>query len=947
MARTKQTARGGRAPRKQLNDSSRYGGVRHYDEEYLKAQKKAERRERVLADQLRVEAKWRPKIPEVRKVNWEDFKNHFQDLDKQEYAIEVLVANSNLQSQIRQEQALRRKEDYARIRESWMKEWSGGKTEGPQNKASASAQDRARREERLAKAKRVDVTQIPGGQIQRVRIQSQPVLGHLTALFNETYKRSSPRTFLRPFRSLVYFQPKMKAILASLEEKWGDVEDLDDAPSSGLDTLDDVDVVEKPSGSTTSGETGEDAQNNETGEDFPDDISLASVDSQAEDIDMFMDSTEALRDMRCYVNFVDQEIMPLYHKFDGNSATDVRYDDLWSLFRVGDLIYFPSAGETGGRYHEVWRIYRVESPEVDISYPKAGGEFYADEFQEVKNEGFKIYAYYIDHDGTGFGAVRHTFEIENFPGERSIDSLEVFPIRFWEDHQNVLDTLKSQGRSFQKFLEAGNRHQSYSAWTLTRNPPFDTEDPEDEILKDENNDEMRHPEFVESDVIVDMMEAYHRNPDWRPRFHTPALTKPILCNADQDEMDIQQWYEGARGKRAYTVSEFIQTRDGVDVWQRRENLNVDKFLRQRVRGTRRYEKDPTALELREEDLILLPRRMFAYALRERRFVPVNINFLQPIRRDQGVFESLSIQKDYKDIVRGLVVSHFQKKGLERRYAEVPVEGTGQDLIQGKGRGLVVLLHGVPGVGKTATAEAVAMENRKPLFVITCGDLGLTPSEVESSLTNVFRLAHLWDCVLLLDEADVFLTQRSNDDMNRNALVSVFLRVLEYYNGLLFLTTNRVGSIDDAFKSRIHMSLYYPPLDKTQTRDIFRLNISKLRAIENQRCSMTGDQPLVIKEDDVLSFAAKHYEDNARLTACWNGRQIRNAFQVASSLANYKFADDVKMAHSLGRAPPAAPVLDGSLFEKVQMSTVSFDKHMQDGRGIDTDLPLRTTFSKKH
>lgn len=238
-----------------------------------------------------------------------------------------------------------------------------------------------------------------------------------------------------------------------------------------------------------------------------------------------------------------------------------------------------------------------------------------------------------------------------------------------------------------------------------------------------------------------------------------------------------------------------------------------------------------------------------------------------------------------------------------------------------------------------------MENHKPLFVITCGDLGLTPSQVESSLTNVFRLANLWDCVLLLDEADVFLTQRSQDDMNRNALVSVFLRVLEYYNGLLFLTTNRVGSIDEAFKSRIHMSLYYPPLDKTQTRDIFRLNLTKLREIEAQRCAMTGDKALVIKDDEILAFAAKHYEDNARLTACWNGRQIRNAFQVASSLAHYKYADELKAAHACGQAPPAAPVLDRTFFEKVQMSTVSFDRHMQDTRGHDVDLPLRNTFEK--
>lgn len=262
---------------------------------------------------------------------------------------------------------------------------------------------------------------------------------------------------------------------------------------------------------------------------------------------------------------------------------------------------------------------------------------------------------------------------------------------------------------------------------------------------------------------------------------------------------------------------------------------------------------------------------------------------EPIRRQPGVFENLKILKDYKDIVRGLVASHFQRKSFERRYVDMSTGGPSQDLIQNKGRGLVVLLHGVPGVGKTATAEAVAMEYRKPLFVITCGDLGLTPHEVESSLSNVFRLAHLWDCVLLLDEADVFLSQRSKLDMKRNALVSVFLRVLEYYNGLLFLTTNRVGTIDEAFKSRIHMSLYYPPLDKVQTRDIFRLNIAKLREIEGQRHEMTGEPPLVINDAQIIDFAGKHFEENARSTGCWNGRQIRNAFQIASSLAHHQYA----------------------------------------------------------
>lgn len=70
-------------------------------------------------------------------------------------------------------------------------------------------------------------------------------------------------------------------------------------------------------------------------------------------------------------------------------------------------------------------------------------------------------------------------------------------------------------------------------------------------------------------------------------------------------------------------------------------------------------------------------------------------------------------------------------------------------------------------------EAVAQANGKPLFAITCGDLGLTPNEVESALRRIFRLAHAWDCVLLLDEVDTFFAQRSKGDatLTKNAIVS--------------------------------------------------------------------------------------------------------------------------------------------------------------------------------
>lgn len=108
--------------------------------------------------------------------------------------------------------------------------------------------------------------------------------------------------------------------------------------------------------------------------------------------------------------------------------------------------------------------------------------------------------------------------------------------------------------------------------------------------------------------------------------------------------------------------------------------------------------------------------------------------------------------------------------------------------------------------------------------------------------------------------------------------------------------------------------------------------------------MTGEPRLVIKDNEILDFASKHYEDLARSTGCWNGRQIRSAFQIASSLALHSHTTQTELARSRGQGPPAAPVLGRALFEKVQMSTQSFDRQMKKEAGTyDGEVPLRGSF----
>jgi hypothetical protein len=121
------------------------------------------------------------------------------------------------------------------------------------------------------------------------------------------------------------------------------------------------------------------------------------------------------------------------------------------------------------------------------------------------------------------------------------------------------------------------------------------------------------------------------------------------------------------------------------------------------------------------------------------------------------------------------------------------------------------------------------------------------------------------------EADVFLEQRSLEDLRRNALVSVFLQVLEYYRGILVLTSNRVGTFDEAFESRIQLALHYANLSAYQRVKIWQNFIRRLEKLREEHVDF-GD-------------LTGHLEEPAQNKM--NGRQIRNAISIIRQYAKWK------------------------------------------------------------
>jgi hypothetical protein len=110
--------------------------------------------------------------------------------------------------------------------------------------------------------------------------------------------------------------------------------------------------------------------------------------------------------------------------------------------------------------------------------------------------------------------------------------------------------------------------------------------------------------------------------------------------------------------------------------------------------------------------------------------------------------------------------------------------------------------------------------------------------LENKLDQIFLQAHHWNAIALLDEADVFMQMRSTNDFHNN-LVSVFLRMLEYYRGIMFLTTNRIRDFDDAIQCRISVALCYSPLGP-KTRRVIWSDFMKEAASTKTRAKYTED-----------------------------------------------------------------------------------------------------------
>ncbi|KAM0263528.1 hypothetical protein ACHAQJ_001147 [Trichoderma viride] len=506
----------------------------------------------------------------------------------------------------------------------------------------------------------------------------------------------------------------------------------------------------------------------------------------------------------------------------------VAFDFVWQIFPPGELVMSKMYGQDA--------ICRV------LKHEKVEGNYPYQAYSIVDME-------YVDWNGDRCGYEVMTTKISYYDGYRRAHSLPVWPISFDSNPDAIKSKMLARGRKFEEF-------RTYHFMQY-------------EGRKIVTRDMSKQEEPVSGRVIVDTFAYYTSckvvKPNLRPLDgpeEEESSAEVVESNSDDSDDDSGSRRRGSLFKRR--KDEGSDDSDGDSGSRRRGSLfkrwkdedsedeRVFNDLKLTPKTTEsKTERNQDLTPLTDEQCLLATPWVHGFDLKAKEWGLFLVEEMKDIVWNDDAFENLVLPGEEKELAWSFIENkNFTNPGFD-------------DFVTDKGRGIIILMFGPPGVGKTYTAEAVAEKGRVPLYSMSAGALGTNPNEVEAALDRALELCRLWNAMLLLDEADVFLSARKEDTLARNELVSIFLTKLEYYQGILFLTTNRAASLDHAFQSRVDLFLPYSDLTTDARRQVWQ-NFIK-RAGGAQR----------FKVDD---------EDYDRLSLLkLNGREIKNLIKSARLL----------------------------------------------------------------
>ncbi|KAI4115146.1 MAG: hypothetical protein LQ338_007899, partial [Usnochroma carphineum] len=573
---------------------------------------------------------------------------------------------------------------------------------------------------------------------------------------------------------------------------------------------------------------------------------------------------EILRLQKKHVRHLYEHLKPYYdssvltaQKLLENDPPRIAFDMLWYVFKPGTDVYVQAPH---GLVHACV-VADIYSNYDDDEHHSAA------RISQTKLKHWVLDLWYLDSDGTSAGRSAMSSRIQAYSGLREVTTLDVCPVSIWDaiDNGERRESIMRRSKLLMKALQQG--HLLYAGTMVI------------DLKRGQSHTDSAPPtlgrvgdpcgDFLEYDSIL-----INKGADINEEAWVKGLEEGKAGSTRTVETPYSnQATVGGLPLRSSKPSFLSGTSDSDDAAKRSAQIPVKS----------------SKTELNSHQLLLLFPSTRAFALKIKQWFVVWADFCYEILPSEESIKNLVLDKDELETIRGLARRQNSKHNV-----------WAADFIEGKG-----------------TVEAIAEWLHRPLLALTVADIGTVETRVERELIRWFALAEAWNAVLLVDEADIFLERRQNRDLARNGLVSAFLRRMEYFKGLLFLTTNRVGQIDDAFVSRVHIAIGYKTLSGEDRKRIWHGFFQKLI---KERAGKIQVAPGAKKW--VLEMAAS---DKAQL----NGRDIRNALQTAITLAEAEAEEDAEFDPS-----KMAIVVDQSHFQRVLDISHKFHEYVRSIRRED-------------
>lgn len=303
-------------------------------------------------------------------------------------------------------------------------------------------------------------------------------------------------------------------------------------------------------------------------------------------------------------------------------------------------------------YHTIWMIFE---PGTVVFSVKDGQpcavKFNNGNYQQTRcGNCYALGCQMVDWDGENFGLGNEQFSVWEFEGTMKITKLSAYPLEYHPNLNKVKDELCARGDQFEKL--SGYHYKQYEGIAIGQGPwgPIKYN--------------------VDSRTIIDTYAWNRFNPNRQVSLST--LAKPIRRAAvsidsnddgDEDDEDYDEEYD----------DEYSEPYDSDVECGEGEKSSLKS--------------------LTKDQLLLCSASLKGYSLKNKKWLTFSIGSVKDIKYNDGAFDSLVLPEDHKELILALTESQVANKE------------TFDDVIQGKGKGMIMLLSGPPGVGKTLTAES--------------------------------------------------------------------------------------------------------------------------------------------------------------------------------------------------------------------------------------------------